>query len=73
MSTFLLVIVHLLADMGVPMMRQVEQHYSPTVTHVQRSGPEGAHDGASQSRSASYDWDKRASKFDDTQEISNGF
>jgi hypothetical protein len=60
--------------MGVPGMRQVEQHYTPPATHAQRIGPAAVRTTPSQARSTpSSDWDKRTNPFDDTQEISNGF
>jgi hypothetical protein len=73
MSTFLLMIVQLLADMGVPMMRQIEHHIddAPPGNHA-RIGP--AHVGASQARvDVAQEWQKRPKDFDTTTEISNGF
>ena len=62
------------ADMGVPGMRQVEQHYTPGMSHDQRVGPAAVRTAPSQARSApSSEWEKRTKQFDDTQEISNGF
>jgi hypothetical protein len=71
MSTFLLLIVQLLADMGVPMMREIEHRLGDApVSH--RAGP--AHGGASQARvAAAPEWRKVPKDFDSTTEISNGF
>ena len=74
MSTFLFLIVHLLADMGVPMMREVEHHLgeAPSDQVSERVGP--ARGGMSQARMAAEpEWQKRPKDFDPDSGISNGF
>jgi len=74
MSTFLFLIVHMLADMGVPMMREVEHHLGDAPAErvpEQRVGT--ARGGVSQARVVEPEWQKRPKDFDTTTGISNGF
>jgi hypothetical protein len=74
MSTFLLLIVQLLADMGVPMMRQLEHHLddAPDNQATERIGPAGG--GMTQARATvAPEYQKRPKEFDTTTAISNGF
>jgi hypothetical protein len=73
MSTFLILIVQMLADMGVPMMREVEQHLGapPADVPAHRVPARGA---VSQARTATEpEWQKRPKEFDPASGISNGF
>ena len=73
MSTFLYLIVQLLADMGVPGMRQLESHLDEAPGHhtSERVGP--AHGGMVHARAAeTAEYQKRPKDFDFTPEISTG-